>query len=147
MRRVPVRTYKIEYEDQVERVPVQVQRVIPEQRIIEYEQKVSRYVPYVTDQIVAKTVMMREPLPDDYSIVTSTPRTISSTYVYEDTIGEPIIVGKPVDPEKLELNASNGKPEVGEDGDDNEPEVEAESDPNRTGDDMLIRGEKPVVHG
>lgn len=137
VRRIPVRTYKMEYEDRVEQVPIRVNRVVPEQRMVEYQQKVRRYVPHVSERIVAKRVMMKEPIPDDCALVSPsvspTPWTVSTpAYDYADS--PPTLVEKQVLPDKLELNSSDGKKEAA-----------AEADPEKADGSRPTRGEKPVV--
>lgn len=71
VRRVPVKTTRIEYEEKVRRIPVEVQRTVPVQQLMEREKTIRRYVPYQKEQLIPRTVMLKEPIPDDYHVVTN----------------------------------------------------------------------------
>lgn len=85
-RTVPQTTYRTEYEDRVEQVPVEVERKVPVQQLMEREKTIRRYVPYRQEKLIPKTVIEKQPIPDDFypyqassPIKSSVPQVHSST--------------------------------------------------------------------
>ncbi len=62
VRRVPVTTQRIEYEERVESTPVQVCRMTTEVRKVMVPKTVAQWVPSVTTQYVPRSVVLRVPL-------------------------------------------------------------------------------------
>ena len=68
VRKIPVKSYRMEYEERVEEYPVQVRRTVPVKKMVERKRTVGRYVPYQTERTVAKTVVEKVPISDAYCV-------------------------------------------------------------------------------
>ena len=75
VRKVPVTTQRIQYEERVEEIPVQVCKTVVETKKVAVPRTVAKWVPYVTTRYVPRTVTMRVPTTSEviYSTTTNYP--------------------------------------------------------------------------